>query len=86
MSKKDYIDNWQSEMHETFCFWSFKDWKTILEKEGFRLAEGSKAYANPWIVNNRYKGKVDLFRKSEAGTLTQMDYPVTNMLIVAEKI
>jgi len=81
MSRKDYIDNWESEMHETFCFWDFEDWKDHLTQAGFTIAEGSKAYTNDWIVNNRLKGKVELF--AEDGSA--MDYPVTNMIMVAEK-
>lgn len=81
MSRKDYVDNWESEMHETFCFWDFDDWKNELIKAGFSIAPGSHAYTNQWIVNNRLRGKVELF--TEDGKV--MDYPVTNMLMIAEK-
>jgi hypothetical protein len=84
MSRKDYIDNWQSEMHETFTFWNFEQWKMALEREGFTILPESKAYTNSWIVNNRLIGKAELYQY-EAGHVVKLPYPVTNMLLVAEK-
>jgi hypothetical protein len=84
MSKKDYTDNWQSEMCETFCFWSFCDWTRAMERAGYAVHPASHAFTNPWIVENRYRGKVKLFRKVQ-GILEPRDYPVTNMVIIAEK-
>ena len=81
MSRKDYIDNWESEMHETFCFWDFNDWKDHLTEVGFSIAEGSHTYTNQWIVDNRLKGKVELFEEEGA----RLDYPVTNMIMIAQK-
>jgi SAM-dependent methyltransferase len=81
MSRKDYTDNWESEMHETFCFWDFDDWKRHLADVGFSIAAGSGAYTNQWIVNNRLRGKVELFDEA----LSPIEYPVTNMLMIAEK-
>jgi hypothetical protein len=82
MSRKDYIDNWESEMHETFCFWDFEEWKAHLLGAGFLVTEKSLAYTNPWIVKNRLEGKVELYYEN---SLTKMDYPVTNMLLEAVK-
>ena len=83
-TKKDYTDNWESEMHERFCFWSFSDWKEEMEKVGFKINTQSSAFVNTWIVENRLKGKVDLFKiindKPEA-----MEYPVTTMFLMGEK-
>lgn len=81
MSRKDYVDNWESEMHETFCFWDFDDWKLELNKAGFSIATGSHAYTNQWIVNNRLKGKVELFDEH----LNPISYPVTSMIMIAGK-
>jgi hypothetical protein len=83
LSKKDYLDNWRSEMHETFCFWSFAEWRAAVERAGFRVLPASNAFANPWIVKNRYEGKARLFRPGP--TLTPLDWPVTTMLLAAEK-
>ncbi|MFZ6013606.1 MAG: transferase [Bacteroidota bacterium] len=84
MSRKDYIDNWQSEMHETFCFWDFNEWKQNLELAGFTIAPDSKAYTNEWIVTHRLKDKVELFENNGNG-LTKLEYPVTNMILLGEK-
>lgn len=84
MSRKDYVDNWESEMHETFCFWDFTEWKTQLEAFGFKVLSESHAYTNEWIVKNRLQNKVTLFEQTANG-IEQLPYPVTNMLMVAEK-
>lgn len=88
LSKKDYTDNWASEMHEEFCFWSFPEWKEVLRETGFRIIEnpneperGSRACSNPWIIEHRYRGHVSL--AGEKGEL--LSWPPTNMIIFAEK-
>ena len=83
LSKKDYTDNWDSELHETFCFWSLSDWKAELARAGLRAHEGSRAFTNPWLVENRYRGRVELLREGKKG-LEPLPYPVTNMRLVAE--
>ena len=85
LSKKDYTDNWQSEMHERFCFWSFAQWQQAVLDAGFRMAPASRAYVNPWIVENRYRGKAELFQRTPVG-LQPLDYPVTNMVLAADRI
>ena len=85
MSRKDYTSNWQSEMHETFCFWDFDEWKAVLAETGFRILQESRAYTNEWIVDNRLKGKVELFERRR-GHLARLDYPVTNVILLAEKL
>ena len=82
LGKKDYTDNWYSEMHETFCFWDFDDWKSELEKIGFRIRNGSGLMTNPWVIENRYKNCAELFDKE----MNPLPYPPTNVVIFAEKI
>ena len=91
MTKKDYTNNWDSEMNEEFAFWDFNEWKGALETAGFQIVEnpnrpqaGSRAYVNPWIVKNRWEGKVKLYRMAD-GRLKEMTYPVTNIVLVGEK-
>jgi len=88
LSKKDYTDNWKSEMNEEFCFWSFTCWKAVLGEIGFRVLEnsndpaaGSRAYINPWIVQHRHEGHATILDVAGAG----MPWPPTNMVLVAEK-
>ncbi len=90
LSKKDYTDNWDSEMHESFCFFSFSEWKDIMKQTGFQIMSGSHAYANPWIINKRYVSKAEIY-SSDANTptlsadLISIPFPVTNMLLVGVK-
>lgn len=79
--KKDYIDNWQSEMLEEFCFWSFGEWKAELERAGFRVVEGSRAYCNDWRVRKSFEGRVALC----AGAGNPLAFPETNMVLVGER-
>lgn len=88
LSKKDYADNWSSEMNEEFCFWSFSRWKQVLSETGFQIIEnpnhpelGSRFYANPWIVEHRYRGHASLV--DEDGTTVH--WPPTNMILIAQK-
>lgn len=81
LSKKDYTDNWSSEMHETFCFWDFPDWLSAVQRAGFRVLDASTDYRNPWIIENRYRNKVELYDEA----LQPLEYPVTNMILVAVK-
>lgn len=82
MLTKDYHDNWNSEMHERFCFWSLSDWKQTLEAYGFQVKEASQAYTNPWIAANRFEHKVQLFDLK----MNPLEYPPTNVLLLATKI
>lgn len=91
MSRKDYTDNWKSELNEEFTFFDFLEWKNFLSEHGFRIIENpneptlsSRVYTSEWIVENRLKGKTDLYEK-EGKSLTQIQYPPTNIVLVAEK-
>jgi SAM-dependent methyltransferase len=84
LSKKDYVDNWESEMHETFCFWDLREWKQAVEEAGFVVHTDSYAKANQWIIENRLEGKAKLFTKTDDG-LSPLPWPVTGMLLLAEK-
>jgi SAM-dependent methyltransferase len=88
LSKKDYTDNWKSEMNEEFCFWSFTQWTRALGETGFQVLGvssqsefGSRVYTNPWIAQHRYAGRVNLHGLD--GTV--LHWPPTNMILVAEK-
>lgn len=81
LSRKDYCDNWKSEMHETFCFWDFNEWKEHLQKAGFGIHPSSHVYTNQWIVNNRWKNKTVLYNLN----FEPIDYPVTTMMLIGVK-
>ena len=84
ISKKDYVDNWASEMHEEFAFWSFSDWKSALREVGFVVKQSSHVYTNEWIVNTRWQGKVAIFRRRR-DEFVPLPYPPTTCILVAEK-
>lgn len=84
LSRKDYADNWESEMHETFCFWDFEEWKQELQKAGFRIHPGSYAFRNEWIAENRWKN-CSAISALVNGQLVPVDYPLTTMILVAVK-
>lgn len=88
LSKKDYTDNWSSEMNEEFCFWSFLKWKQVLIEIGFQILENpnepfasSRAYTNSWIVEHRHACHVEL--ASPEGQ--PWPWPPTNMVLIAER-
>lgn len=84
LSRKDYTDNWQSEMHETFCFWDFDEWQTELRSAGFTIHSQSYATTNQWVVKNRWEQKAELFTMCD-NTLQVMPYPETHMILVGVK-
>ena len=81
IAKMDYTDNWLSEMHEAFCFWSFADWARELDEAGLRVLPGSHAYVNDWRVQHSFQKRVRLYALDG----TPLPFPVTNMVLAAEK-
>ena len=88
LSKKDYTDNWSSEMNEEFCFWDFSKWKQVLTEIGFQIienpnneADGSRVYTNPWIVEHRHTGHAEILNLDGQMSL----WPPTNMVLIAER-
>jgi SAM-dependent methyltransferase len=78
---KDYTDNWLSESHELFCALTYDDWGRLLEKAGFELAPGSRAWRNDWIVSNRLAPLAAL----ETLEGTQLAWPATHVFLVARR-
>ena len=84
ISKMTYVDNWDSELHEEFGFYSFGQWKAVLEKAGFKIINGSRAFHNPYIVEKKYRGRAVLYTL-KGRKLVPEEYPPTNMILVGEK-
>ena len=87
LSKKDYTDNWSSEMNEAFCSGTFPNGNRRCAKPAFKswnppaTRDGSRVYTNPWIVEQRHAGHVEL-----AGLDGRpLPWPPTNMILVAGK-
>ncbi len=83
LSKKDYLENWELEINEEFGYLTLPAYKNILRKIGFKIVSATN-YKNPWIINNRWKGKAALFA-GKNGRLKKIEYPDTNLVIAAEK-
>ncbi len=81
LTKKDYDANWASEMHETFCFWDVGEWCRALEDAGFQVRT-AETYVNPWIVENRWQGQVEL---RDPQTYEPLPWPPTTMILVGER-
>jgi len=81
VAKMDYTDNWLSEMHEAFCFWSFADWTRALAEAGLNILPGSHAYVNQWRVQHSFQKRIRLYDLDEM----PLPFPVTNMVLAAEK-
>lgn len=77
---KDYHNNWDSEMNEEFCHFSFHDWQDVVLSNGFKVVK-IESYRSDWIYQNRYVGKVELFDEA----MNAVDFPDTNVVVVAEK-
>jgi len=79
LSKKDYVDNWLSEMHERFCALAYADWLELAADAGFAIAPGSRSYRNEWIVENRFRPVCSV------RTLTgePEDFGVTHLVLAA---
>ena len=81
LTRKDYTDNWLSEVQEQFCGLEFADWKALLADIGFEVDPISKATRNDWIIDNRIAPVASLHRPDG----TAMDWPVTHVLFVARR-
>lgn len=84
LSKKDYLANWDQEMHEVFGFWDVKRWNWELVTSGFKVVH-NEAYLNPWIYQNRYLSKVEIFGGTDKPEV-KIGYPATNIVLAAEKV
>ncbi len=91
LSRKDYHDNWQSEMNEEFTFWDFATWQEELRVAGFRIvhdtsepAAFSRTYTNEWILKNRLTPYASLYIEV-GGELVLLPFPPTTMVLVGEK-
>lgn len=84
LAKKDYLENWRSEMHEVFCFWGFDDWMEALKKAGFSIHRDSESYTNEWLINNRFKLAVSGLKDENGSDYSVSDF-ATNVLLIATK-
>lgn len=79
--RKDYRRDWDTEMLEEYTYYSQSQFEQSLRGLGLRLL-ASVPIHNPWIVENRYRGKIALM--DLAGSALPL--PPTNYFVVGEKI
>lgn len=82
LTTKSYTDSWQSEMHESFTHYDFERWSNIIQEAGFRIAQGSQALRNEWLVENRFK-TIGSWQAGMSGGSD--DWPATHVLMVARR-
>ncbi len=78
---KDYRSDFVAECREEYTFWSQAEYEKALRASGLRIVV-SVELRNPWIVNNRFRGRFFLYDLQER----PLPYPPTNYLIVGEKV
>lgn len=81
LSKYRYVDNWLSETHEQFCALSWQDWTALVGAAGFVVDARSGPWRNEWLVDNALRpvGRLE----DDRGRA--VDWPVTHMLLVAQR-
>lgn len=77
---KDYHDNWDTEIKETYGFATADDMKSILVSHGFKIIHSAEM-DNQWIMDNRLEGKVKLWKDGK-----HIAFPKYQQILVAEKI
>ncbi|MEZ0260822.1 MAG: methyltransferase domain-containing protein [Alphaproteobacteria bacterium] len=79
--RKDYRHSWDVEVLEEYSWWTPEDYRRELATLGGRVLH-TAPFWNPWILENRYKGKV--FLHDENGK--ERGYPPTQFIAVVEKV
>lgn len=52
--RKDYHDDWDTEILEEYGYFTQSEFERAFEEEGLRVVM-SKPFRNPWIVRNRFR-------------------------------
>jgi SAM-dependent methyltransferase/nicotinamide mononucleotide adenylyltransferase len=77
--KKDYLKNWDIEIHEEYGVLTVDEWRAALARNFFEVLT-IRSYVNEWILQNRYTGHVKL---------TELDgtsfWPATNAVMIGER-
>ena len=81
LTRKDYADNWLSEVQEQFCGLEYADWKSLLADVGFEVDAASATSRNDWVVENRIAPVASL----TTTTGEPLDWPVTHVLLIARR-
>lgn len=82
--KKDYVENWETELRVIFGFWTFTEYQKELRSAGFAIRCLS-SFCSPWLVEHRLKPAARLFRLNEQGKLEPSPFFPTHVFAVAER-
>ena len=85
LAKKDYVNSWQSEMHETFCFFTHQQWVDYLTAAGFDVTNNSRAITNDWLIEHRFSPAAEVYVMDGQVLRRDDTTPHTNTLLVARK-
>jgi len=77
--KKDYLKNWDIEIHEEYGVFTVDEWRAALARNFFGVVTIS-SYVNTWIQQHRYQGHV---RVTELNGTSF--WPATNAVIIGER-
>jgi SAM-dependent methyltransferase/nicotinamide mononucleotide adenylyltransferase len=79
LCKKDYLQNWDIEVHEEYGVLTVDEWRAALTRNFFEVRT-IKSYVNEWILENRYRRHVKVTELN--GTSF---WPATNAVIIGER-
>jgi SAM-dependent methyltransferase len=79
--RKDYRHDWDVEILEEYTYFTADEFAGALARAGGRLL-CAEPYWNPWIVKNRFEGKVRLL--DEGGR--DLGWPATNFVAVTQRV
>lgn len=83
--RKDYRESWAVEVREEYTYATQSELEETFTRLGLRVLASTPIH-NPWIVANRFQGKIRLFRPGPAGTAAPVDFPATNFVIVGQRV
>lgn len=84
LSKKDYLANLDSELHEEFGVHTLDGWADALRAAGFGAVKAG-AYVHPWVRDQRYSGKVALYRDVDGAVGARLPWPATTVVLHARR-
>ena len=79
--RKDYRRDWEKEVREEYCYFTQEEFEDAFARAGLRVL-ASTPIRNPWIVTNRFVGKIALHREDG----TAIETTATNFVIAGEKV
>jgi ubiquinone/menaquinone biosynthesis C-methylase UbiE len=82
--RKDYTDNWATEILEKYTYWTPSQAEEILKQTGYVNVHVWDD-PNEYILTNRLRGKIGLYVMGGSGNLEQIDFPTTHMLVAGDK-